>query len=454
MTILMRTRSRGRLAVSSESYGADAALVSSEMHFEVNGLISGGRLRLTLGFSKTSTRRRRSDAGAPDRGPPGSDRHCAHRGVAAALPSFSAARLDRASLMDCSRLSKMSMTSTSCLRRSRACCLHTLRQTADAYFNQLTCVLEGALDLVAFQEAWRVVTARHPALRTSFHWKDLECPVQVVHLRAEIPWFVEDWSARSADERERRWVKQAEEDRRRPFDVSTPPLMRCALSRIGHDTYRFRWSQHHLLLDGWSSAIVLDDVLAAYDAIVRGEKFEAPSPPRFRDNIRWLQQQDQAAAQRFWRRQLEGFASPTPLVLGLPEMEGRVEPWRFGEAEMALSDALGSRLKSLAAEHRITLNTLFQGVWSILLSRHSGERDVVFGAIVSVGPRTSTDPTGSSGCSSTRCPRARLDEEAPVFACCAICSATTRSARSTARRSPTCSGGARSREGRRSSRRF
>jgi len=408
--------------LSSDPHGpARSPRQRREYLLEINALVSDGRLRVTFAYSRnlhsagTIARLARL---LEDRLVATVDR--ARTGHAARLTAADvpAARLDEAALEglfarvpDPDDIYELSPTQQGLL-------FHALyEQTAGAYFNQLTCVLQGALDPNAFQEAWRVVTARHPALRTSFHWKGLERPVQVVHPHVEIPWLIEDCSAAPADEQERRWAALGEEDRRRPFDLSSPPLMRCALSRIGHDAYRFRWSQHHLLLDGWSSSIVLNDVLSAYDAIVAGRRFDPPSPPRFRDHILWLQQQDDAAAERFWRTQLEGFATPTPLVLGLPEMEGTVNPGRFGEAEVTIPGALGSRLKSLAAANRITLNTLFQGVWSILLSRHSGESDVVFGSIAS-GRSPALDRSDEIvGLFINTVPvRARLDAGMPVFA--------------------------------------
>ena len=408
--------------LSSDPHGpARSGRQRREYLLEINALVSDGRLRVTLAYSRNlhsaetiallAGQLEQQVIALIDRARTG---HAA-RLTPADVP---AARLDEAALdgllarvPDPDDIYELSPTQQGLL-------FHALyEQTTGAYFNQLTCVLQGALDAAAFREAWHVVAARHPALRTSFHWKGLERPVQIVHARVDIPWTIEDWSALSADEQERRWAALGEDDRRRPFDLSSPPLMRGALSRIGTDAYRFRWSQHHLLLDGWSSSIVLNDVLSAYDAIVSGRRFDPPSPPRFRDNILWLQQQDEAAAERFWRAQLDGFATPTPLVLGLPEMEGTVLTGRFGEAELTIPDALGSRLKSLAAANHITLNTLFQGVWSILLSRHSGGSDIVFGSIAS-GRSPALDRSDEIvGLFINTVPvRARLDADTPVFA--------------------------------------
>jgi amino acid adenylation domain-containing protein/non-ribosomal peptide synthase protein (TIGR01720 family) len=408
--------------LSSEPHGpARSPRQQREYLLEINGLVSGGRLRLTIAFSRNVHREETIAALARDleaRLRAIVDRARSGRPVRLSPADVSAARLDQptldrllARLPDLEDVYELSPTQQGLL-------FHGLVEpTNDAYFNQLTCVLRGPLDIRAFQEAWREVTARHAALRTSFHWKDVEQPLQVVHSQVEIPWVVEDWSTLSADEQDRRWTAQAEEDRRRAFDLSAAPLMRCTLSRIADEAYRFRWSQHHLLLDGWSASIVLGDVLAAYDAIRQGRHFDAPVPPPFRQNIRWLQQQDRAAAERFWRRELGGFTTPPPLVVGLPEMRGEVETGRFGEAELRVPDALASRLVALAAANQITLSTLFQGVWALLLSQYGGEADVVFGAIVS-GRATALERSAEMvGLFINTVPvRARLDAEAPLSA--------------------------------------
>jgi amino acid adenylation domain-containing protein/non-ribosomal peptide synthase protein (TIGR01720 family) len=406
--------------VSSDPHGAArSARQQREYVIEINGLVTRGRLQITVGFSKNLHRaetmaalgralQARLDAMVA---------RAQERPVRLAPSDFPAARLDQvtldrllADLPDLEDVYELSPTQQGLLFHS------LVEQTKGAYFNQLTCVLRGPLDIAAFQEAWRVAAARHAALRTSFHWKEAERPLQVVHRRVEIPWTVEDWSALPPAEQERRWAEQGHEDRRHPFALSTAPLMRCALCRVDGETYRFRWSQHHLLLDGWSSSIVLGDVLAAYDALVHGRPFDPPAPPPFRANVQWLQAQDHDAAERFWRRELGGFTTSTPLVVGLPEMEGRVETGKFGEAQVTLDEASASRLRALAAANQVTLNTLFQGVWSLLLSRYSGEADVVFGAIAS---GRSTAVTGSGdmvGLFINTVPvRARLDQDAPLF---------------------------------------
>jgi len=411
----------GDWPISTDPHGPARSLRQRrEYLLEINGLVADGRLRATIAYSRHLHRQETIHrlAGALERQIIAMVEWARSGHALRPDPSqFPAARLDRTALdallartADVEDVYELSPTQQGLL-------FHGLvEHTSDAYFNQLTCVLQGALDVGAFQDAWARVVERHAALRTSFHWKDLERPLQVVHTQAPIPWSIEDWSSLSSDEQDRRWIEHGESDRAMPFAVSSPPLMRCALRRVAPDAYRFRWSQHHLLLDGWSSSIVLNDVLTAYDALVGGRAFDPPAPPPFRDHISWLQRQDHRAAEQFWRGQLEGFEAPTPLVIGLPEMQGRWEPGRFAEAETVVPEVLTARLAALAASQRITLNTLVQGAWSLLLSRHSGDRDVVFGAIASGRSTTLERSEEIVGLFINTIPvRARIAEDAMVF---------------------------------------
>ena len=374
-----------------------------EYLIEINAMVSDGRLQVTIGFSRQL---HRDDT---------------MRALAGRLQDALAAVVKRArgtAALDAAAIGAGDVEDVYALSPTQQGLLfHGLvEETSGAYFNQLTCVLRGTLDVPAFQRAWQAAIDRHSALRTSFHWKGLERPMQAVRSGVVIPWSVDDWSGLQAGDQDRRWLAQAEEDRGRPFDLSAAPLMRCALARTAETSWRFRWSQHHLLLDGWSASIVLSDVLAAYDAFVRSAPFDAAAPPRFGDHIAWLERQDHSAAEAFWRRHLEGFDNPTPLVVGQPEIEGRVRPGLFGEAELSLPVAFTSRLKSLAAAGHITLNTLFQGVWSLLLGRYSGMQDVVFGSIASGRPAGLAGSDSMVGLFINTVPvRARLDDDAAVI---------------------------------------
>lgn len=264
------------------------------------------------------------------------------------------------------------------------------------YTGQFSCVLEGELNAPAFQAAWRQTLARHEILRASFVWENLDEPLQLIHRDASVEFEQHDWRGLGSDEAARIWESRLEDEQRRGFDLSIAPLQSFVLARIADDACRFAWTHHHLLLDGWSGALLLREVFAAYEALRQGTTLAVASARPYRDYIAWLGQQDIARAEDFWRQYLKGFTTPTPLAFERARVKttgddndgagGDVQ--HFGERKLCLDQALTARLQAFTRRHQLTLNTLAQGAWAVLLHRYSHERDVVFGATVAGRPAT------------------------------------------------------------------
>jgi len=254
------------------------------------------------------------------------------------------------------------------------------------YFGQLTFTLKGDFDLDAFEHAWQKVAARHAILRTAFVWEDLPEPVQVVGRSVRMPVELQDWRGLPEGEREERIEAYLAQDRRRYFDLSTAPLMRLGVVRLGDETYHVVWSNHHLVTDGWSASLFLKEVFAFYHAHRRGEELTLPPARPYQDFIAWLQKQDFAASESFWRDALAGFTTPTQLLVD--KDPSSLEAGRVDDPPLRsdLSEEATAALQALARRHRLTVNTLVNGAWAIIMSRYSGEDDVVFGATVSGRP--------------------------------------------------------------------
>jgi amino acid adenylation domain-containing protein len=262
---------------------------------------------------------------------------------------------------------------------------HTLyAPESGMYFEQYSWTVQGDFNALAFKQAWQQVIDRHPILRTAFFWQDLEKPYQVVYRQAELIWEEQDWR-HSRELQAERLEMFLQADRDRDFDLSQAPLMRLALIRLANDAYQVVWSHHHILLDGWSGPLVFKEVYAFYQAFCQGQDLHLERPRPFREYITWLQQQDLSKAEAFWRKTLQGFTAPTPLGLDRMHNQASLEK-NENEQQIKLSQAVSAALEALARQHRLTINTLVQGAWAILLSRYSGEQDVIFGAISSGRP--------------------------------------------------------------------
>jgi amino acid adenylation domain-containing protein len=235
----------------------------------------------------------------------------------------------------------------------------------------------------ALRQAWRRIIDRHPIFRTAFAWENTERPMQVVGRKVELPFQIVDWRDLSAAEQEARFDAYLAEDRRRGFQLNKAPLLRIALFRTGDDTYKFLLSHHHILMDGWSTLLVFKEAFAFYEAI-RNEREPELEPNRpFKDYIAWLLKQDLATAEAFWRENLKGFTAPTPLAVDRIPGRALSSEESYAEEFVVLPAGAMSALQSLTRRHQLTVNTVAQGAWALLLSRYSGELDVAFGVVVS-----------------------------------------------------------------------
>jgi amino acid adenylation domain-containing protein len=243
-----------------------------------------------------------------------------------------------------------------------------------------------AIDLSALERAWQRIVERHPIFRTAFVWKNIENPVQVVGRRVTMPFRHEDWRHLTGAEQEARFEAYLAEDRRRGFELNKAPLLRIVLFQTGDDAYTFLLTHHHILMDGWSTALVFKEVFALYEAFRNGRDLELEPTTHYREYIGWLKEQDLNEAEAFWRETLKGFTAPTPLVVDtIPGRELSSEEI-YVEEFIFLSPAVMSELQALVRQHQLTVNTVLQGAWALLLSRYSGEKDVVFGAVMAGRP--------------------------------------------------------------------
>ncbi|MDY6802248.1 MAG: amino acid adenylation domain-containing protein [Cyanobacteriota bacterium] len=260
---------------------------------------------------------------------------------------------------------------------------HTLyRPESGIYFQQLNFTLRGNLDVAAFEGAWARVVERHAALRTLFVSESREKPLQVVLKSVKMPWQNLDWQSVPSAERQSRLQAFKQEELERQLPIDRAPLMRWTLIQLEPDCYELVWSHHHLVTDGWSLSVILQEVLAFYQAIASGKEISLTPVRPYRDYIAWLQKQDSSLAKAFWEKSLDGFITPTPLVVDRRLPQHRTLE-KSAYAEGHLSAKTTAALQSLARANALTLNAIVQGAWALLLSRYSGESDILFGATVS-----------------------------------------------------------------------
>jgi amino acid adenylation domain-containing protein/non-ribosomal peptide synthase protein (TIGR01720 family) len=255
-----------------------------------------------------------------------------------------------------------------------------------AYFEQLCVRLDGALDHGAFQEAWRKLIDRHAILRSAFVTRGQREPVQVVFDRVPFDVSVEDWRALDDAGQAARLDGFLDDDRRRGFAFNRPPLMRVTLIRLAAERWQLVWSHHHLLLDGWSLPILMAELFALYRSERDGTLPALATPVPYGDYVAWLGRQDRTSAETFWRTELAGLEAPTPLGIDERSKGDRAPAADIDQRVHRLDAALTAALGDLARRSRVTLASVVEAAWSIVLSRYAGTDDVTFGITLSSRP--------------------------------------------------------------------
>ncbi|MBW8480960.1 non-ribosomal peptide synthetase [Actinomadura parmotrematis] len=273
---------------------------------------------------------------------------------------------------------------------------------ADVYTSLVHLDLEGDLDAAALRAAVAALLARHDGLRAGFVHAGLDRPLQLVPAASAPDWRETDLSHLAGAELDARLAALADEELAHRFDPERPPLLRCLLVRTGPDAHRLLVASHHLIMDGWSTPTFLRELMAAY----RGAPLPAATP--YRRYLRWLAGRDTEAMRDAWRGALAGVDGATLLA---PDA-GRSAPARPADLAVPLP---GADLAAYARRHGLTLNTVLQGVWALVLGGLTGRDDVVFGTTVSGRPAELDGVEDMVGLFSNTVPvRVRLDPALPL----------------------------------------
>ncbi|SPM37061.1 non-ribosomal peptide synthetase, partial [Mycobacterium rhizamassiliense] len=247
----------------------------------------------------------------------------------------------------------------------------------ELYAVQLEIGLAGALDAARLREAVHTVVRRHPHLVARFY-DQFDEPVQVIPAEPVMAWRYAELDGSDIAEQ----VDAAcAAERAAICDIANQPAFRAGLLRTGEDEHRLVLTFHHIVVDGWSMPVLLQEIFAGYYGHTLG------APVSYRRFVTWLAERDHAAAEAAWGQVLAGFDTPT--LVGPPE---RLTHGQRSVASFRVSAETTAALGELARAHRTTVNTVLQAAWAQLLCGLTGRQDVAFGAAVSGRP---TDMAGA-----------------------------------------------------------
>ncbi len=264
---------------------------------------------------------------------------------------------------------------------------HTLLDSGNSYVEQMSWKVTR-LDVYAFQQAWDALITRHAILRSAIVLQDGQ-HLQAVHRDARPKWDLIDLRGFPSEEKRRRIEDILRADRAREFELDRAPLLRLSLLRTAEDEHIFVFSHHHILFDGWSVPLLLDELLLLYKAARDGVSAELPVVEPFRNYVDWLARRDPTEWRDFFREGLDGFSCATKLPLpiddDLPE-SGEILDDNYARKMRELDSSTSAALDAFARRHALTQATLFRAAWALVLARYSGEADVLFGSVTSGRP--------------------------------------------------------------------
>ena len=249
----------------------------------------------------------------------------------------------------------------------------------DLGFLQVGFDLVGELDPGAWRGAWDKVVQRHDALRMTIEMPPEKRPMAIVWKTVDLPWHFEDLQALDSAGQEGRLEAYRSGDRETGLALGEMPVMRVATFRLEAERHRVEWSCHHLLLDGWSSSIVLADCLAFYNAVQHGLQAPVRLETGYREYWRWLKERDASKSMAYWRSQFEAPLEPLLLVGD----RGGLSPQTHQLAEVQLTESESASIRDFCTTEKVTVGALIRGLWASVLGAMTERSDVVYGAVVS-----------------------------------------------------------------------
>ncbi|MFD1162102.1 condensation domain-containing protein [Hwangdonia seohaensis] len=256
---------------------------------------------------------------------------------------------------------------------------HHLTQQKDLGFLNVQCTIDGVLKIDLFKQAWNLAIKRHAILRTSVHWEKIKKPIQIVKPSGtiEIDLTTLDWTTETIENQRQKLKTLKANNKKSGLDFQKKPLIKVSVIKTMQDSHVMVWSCHHLLLDGWSSSIILKDVFTFYEALVKNVKALLEPIPPYKSYLNWLKDTDENAAKTFWLDTFKDFETPFFFNKNQLPLQAAVK------SNVQLSTETVQKAQALAKSNQITLNTLFQGLWAIIISKYSNSLDVVYGNTVS-----------------------------------------------------------------------
>ncbi|OOM73736.1 gramicidin S synthase 2 [Clostridium puniceum] len=258
-----------------------------------------------------------------------------------------------------------------------------LDKKSHAYFEQSVFTLEGTLRVEVLNKVFNTLIEKYEVLRTAFFYGDISKPKQAVLSKREMLINYEDITT-LADSKQEEYIENFKrQDRDKGFDLTNDCLIRISVIKTKDNRYKLIYSFHHIIMDGWCIGIIMRDIVSLYKAFCEGEKnIVIDETVPYSNYLEWLDKQDKAEALEYWKVYLSGYEQESVI----PKLNNKLTGFNNGEDSIVLDDILTSEFRKLSEKNNITLNSLIQTAWAVLLQKYNNTNDVVFGSVISGRP--------------------------------------------------------------------
>ncbi|MCB9253007.1 MAG: amino acid adenylation domain-containing protein, partial [Flavobacteriales bacterium] len=263
---------------------------------------------------------------------------------------------------------------------------HTLMdEGVDTYTRQLSCDIYE-LDIEKLKKSWELVLDKHSSLRSAFYPYVFKVPVQVVFKKVELPLTYFDLRKKNTSEIKALVEELKTGQFKNAFNLSYAPLIKLAVAQISTDQYVMILTWHHLIFDGWSMPIIMEEVLKNYDILIKGKISDEYEEDKYEDFIKFYQDYDSNHSALFWKNKLLRLEAATTLPFIRPKGVNHADRDNFRETLILFNKVESDQIRSFCRDCKITLNTFIQGIWSLLLHRYTGSESICYGITVSGRP--------------------------------------------------------------------
>ncbi|MCJ8269114.1 MAG: condensation domain-containing protein, partial [Psychrosphaera sp.] len=253
-----------------------------------------------------------------------------------------------------------------------------LDSQSSAYIEQSEVLLEGDFDAVLFGQSWQTIIERHDVFRSVFVTKKTARPIQVVLKAVDFSPLVTDLSSLSEDEVHRELESFRQQDINAGFDLAAGPLFRLAMFKIDAEHTKVFWTFHHIIMDGWSLGLVLNELFSIYAALKHNQPLTLPTPVPYNLYIKWLATRDTQAGLDFWTERLKTIENQCLL----PQRQDVKSDFDLAITPLTLDKTVFDQINGFCQQHGLTLNNYIQAVWALCLNLYTGQDELVFGKTV------------------------------------------------------------------------